>query len=223
VRPTRGSAEICGARAGSPPARRSLGYLAELFRFPGWASADEVLRVHQRLAFSNGGEAERIDLLELVGLPHARATRVEAMSKGMQQRLGIAQALVGSPPLLLLDEPTSALDPAGRRTVREVLEELKRRGIAVLLNSHLLSEIELVCDRVAILRDGRVVTAGSPDELARPRGVDIETDEGVVHIEGGRDEAARAVADLVAAGRKVFRVDVRRSTLEEVYLEAVGE
>jgi ABC-2 type transport system ATP-binding protein len=223
VRPTRGSAEICGARAGSPPARRSLGYLAELFRFPGWASADEVLLVHQRLARSHGGEAERIDLLELVGLPHARATRVEAMSKGMQQRLGIAQALVGSPPLLLLDEPTSALDPAGRRTVREVLEELKRRGIAVLLNSHLLSEIELVCDRVAILRDGRVVTAGAPDELARPRGVDIETDDGVVHIDGGREEAARAVAELVAAGRKVFRVDVRRSTLEEVYLEAVGE
>jgi ABC-2 type transport system ATP-binding protein len=223
VRPTRGSVEICGAPAGSPPARRSLGYLAELFRFPGWASADEVLELHQRLAGSSGGETERVELLALVGLPHARETRVEAMSKGMQQRLGIAQALVGSPPLLLLDEPTSALDPAGRRAVREVLEVLKRRGISVLLNSHLLSEVELVCDRVAILRDGRVVAAGAPDDLARPRGVEIETDEGVVHVEGGREEAARAVAELVAAGRKVFRVDVRRSTLEEVYLEAVGE
>jgi ABC-2 type transport system ATP-binding protein len=223
VRPTRGSAEICGARAGTPPARRSLGYLAELFRFPGWASADEVLVLHQRLARSPGGEAERRELLELVGLPDARDTRVEAMSKGMQQRLGIAQALVGSPPLLLLDEPTSALDPAGRRAVREVLEELKRRGVAVLLNSHLLSEVELVCDRVAILRDGVVVAAGAPDDLARPRGVEIETEEGVVHIDGGRDEAASAVAELVAAGRKVFRVDVQRSTLEEVYLEAVGE
>ena len=223
VRPTRGSAEICGARAGSPPARRSLGYLAELFRFPGWASADEVQHLHQRLAGSSGGETERTDLLALVGLPNARATRVEAMSKGMQQRLGIAQALIGSPPLLLLDEPTSALDPAGRRTVRQVLEELKRRGIAVLLNSHLLSEVELVCDRVAILRDGRVVAAGAPDDLTRPRGVEIETDEGIVHVDGGRDEAARAVAELVNAGRRVFRVDVRRSTLEEVYLEAVGE
>jgi ABC-2 type transport system ATP-binding protein len=223
VRPTRGSAEICGEPAGSPPARRSLGYLAELFRFPGWASADEVLVLHQRLAGSSGGPTERMELLELVGLAYARETRVEAMSKGMQQRLGIAQALVGSPPLLLLDEPTSALDPAGRHTVRDVLEELKRRGIAVLLNSHLLSEVELVCDRVAILRDGRVVAAGAPDELTRPRGVEIETDEGVVHVDGGREEAARAVAELVAAGRKVFRVDVRRSTLEEVYLEAVGE
>jgi ABC-2 type transport system ATP-binding protein len=223
VRPTRGSAEICGAPAGSPPARRSLGYLAELFRFPGWASADEVLALHQRLAGSSGGETERVELLALVGLAHARETRVEAMSKGMQQRLGIAQALVGSPPLLLLDEPTSALDPAGRRTVRDVLVELKRRGIAVLLNSHLLSEVELVCDRVAILREGRVVAAGAPDELTRSRGVEIETDEGVVRVDGGREEAARAVAELVAGGRKVFRVDVRRSTLEEVYLEAVGE
>ena len=223
VRPTGGAAEICGARAGSPPARRSLGYLAELFRFPGWASADEVLELHQRLSGSPGSASERAELLELVGLAYARDVRVDAMSKGMQQRLGIAQALVGFPPLLLLDEPTSALDHAGRRTVRTLLEELRGRGISVLLNSHLLSEVELVCDRVAILRDGSVVAAGVPDELARPRGVEIETDDGVVRLDGGREEAARAVAELVAAGRKVYRVDVRRSTLEEVYLEAMGE
>jgi ABC-2 type transport system ATP-binding protein len=222
VRPTGGAAEICGAPAGSASARRALGYLAEMFRFPGWATADEVLLMHQRLAGSTGGAAERDELLELVGLAHAKHIRVEEMSKGMQQRLGIAQALVGFPPLLLLDEPTSALDPAGRRTVRELLERLRERGIAVLLNSHLLSEIELVCDHVAILLDGRVVAAGAPDDLSRPRGVEIETDDGVVRLNGGREEAARAVADLVAAGRKVYRVDVRRSTLEEVYLEAVG-
>jgi ABC-2 type transport system ATP-binding protein len=223
VRATRGSAEVAGAPAGSLRARESLGYLAELFRFPGWASADEVLTLHQRLARSRGGASERAELLELVGLGRARDARVEAMSKGMQQRLGIAQALVGAPPLLLLDEPTSALDPAGRRDVRALLEELRSRGVAVLLNSHLLSEVELVCDRVSILRDGLVVAAGRPDELARPRGVEIETDDGVVHLDGGREEAARAVAELVRAGRKVYRVEVRRSTLEEVYLEAVGE
>src|SRR6266581_785735 len=111
----------------------------------------ELLVLHQRLARSGGGAAERGELLELVGLADARDRRVEEMSKGMQQRLGIAQALVGSPPLLLLDEPTSALDPVGRRTVRGLLEELRGRGISVLLNSHLLSEVELVCDRVAIL------------------------------------------------------------------------
>jgi ABC-2 type transport system ATP-binding protein len=223
VRPTRGVAEIAGAAAGSLQARASLGYLAELFRFPGWASAEEVLTLHQRLARSRGGAAERTDLLELVGLEYARRTHVEAMSKGMQQRLGIAQALVGAPPLLLLDEPTSALDPAGRRDVRALLEELRRRGVAVLLNSHLLSEVELVCDRVAILDNGVVVAAGRPHELARPRGIEIETDEGVVHLDGGREEAARAVGELVRAGRRIYRVEVRRSTLEEVYLEAVGE
>ena len=105
-------------------------------------------------------------LLGLVGLADAAGRRVGTMSKGMQQRLGIAQALVGSPRLLLLDEPTSALDPAGRRTVRALLEELRGRGVAVLLNSHLLSEVELVCDRVAIIDKGAVVAAGSPQELS---------------------------------------------------------
>jgi ABC-2 type transport system ATP-binding protein len=222
VRPTRGHAEIAGSRAGSRAARADLGYLAELFRFPGWYSADEVLELHQRLARSNGGAAERTRLLELVALADARDRRVDGMSKGMQQRLGVAQALVGSPRLLLLDEPTSALDPVGRRTVRLLLEELRTRGVSVLLNSHLLSEIELVCDRVAILLAGEVVAAGSPAELSRPRGIELETDEGVREIPGAsREDAPRLVAEAVAAGRKVYGVRVLTSTLEETYLEAV--
>jgi ABC-2 type transport system ATP-binding protein len=224
VRPSRGTATVCGAPAGSASARASLGYLAELFRFPGWYSADELLGLHQRLAHSTGGERERHELLELVGLTDARSRRVEAMSKGMQQRLGIAQALIGSPKLLFLDEPTSALDPAGRRTIRRLLEELKGRGISVLLNSHLLSEIELVCDRVVILLAGRVVAEGAPNDLTRARGVEVETDEGVRTFEdASREDAPQLVADLVAAGRRVYAVRVLTSTLEDVYLEAVGE
>jgi ABC-2 type transport system ATP-binding protein len=222
VRPTRGQAEVCGARAGSRDAKRRLGYLAELFRFPGWYSADELLDLHQRLAGSTGGAQERAELLELVGLTEARDRRVEQMSKGMQQRLGLAQALVGSPPLLLLDEPTSALDPVGRRTVRLLLEELQRRGTSVLLNSHLLSEVELVCDRVVILLRGKVVTEGSPSQLSRPRGIEIETDEGVALHDGTREDVPRLVAELVAAGRQVYGVRVLTSTLEDTYLEAVG-
>ena len=223
VRPTAGEALVCGQRAGSPPARAALGYLAEMFRFPGWATGDEVLELHQRLAGSNGGKDERTRLLELVALADARDRRVEEMSKGMQQRLGIAQALVGTPKILLLDEPTSALDPVGRRIVRDLLEGLRDRGTSVLLNSHLLSEVELVCDRVVILLAGEVVAAGAPAELSRPRGVELETDEGVRRIEGAtRDDAPRLVDEAVAAGRRVYGVRVLSSTLEDVYLEAVG-
>ncbi|MES1248272.1 MAG: ABC transporter ATP-binding protein [Actinomycetota bacterium] len=223
VRATGGEARVAGARAGSRPARASLGYLAELFRFPGWYTADEVLELHQRLAGSHGGAPERTRLLELVALADARDRRVDGMSKGMAQRLGIAQALVGEPKLLLLDEPTSALDPVGRRTVRLLLEELRGRGVSVLLNSHLLSEVELVCDHVAILRGGEVVAAGTPSELAKPRGVELETDEGVRTIDGaGRDDVPRIVEEAVRSGRRVYGVRVLTSTLEETYLEAVG-
>ena len=223
VRPSGGTIAVDGAPAGSKAARARIGYLAELFRFPGWARADEVLALHQRLTGSDGGAAERGELLALVGLADARDRRVEAMSKGMQQRLGLAQALVGAPPLLLLDEPTSALDPVGRRMVRAVLLELRERGHSVLLNSHLLSEVELVCDHVTIMRAGRVVSAGRPEDLVRPRGVEVETAAGTRVFEGaGRDDAPGIVAGLVAGGEQVYAVRVLRSTLEDVYIEAVS-
>jgi ABC-2 type transport system ATP-binding protein len=222
VRPSTGTVSVCGSPAGSPPARRALGYLAELFRFPGWTSADELLALHQRLAGSRGGAAERAELLELVGLADAASRRVETMSKGMQQRLGIAQALVGGPRLLLLDEPTSALDPAGRRIVRELLEELRRRGVAVLLNTHLLSEVERVCDRVAIIDRGRLLAEGSPDELASASGVEVQTETGTQRFEGATREDVPAIVErLVAAGERIYEVRVVRSTLEDAYLAVV--
>jgi ABC-2 type transport system ATP-binding protein len=222
VRPTEGTAEICGTPAGSSASRRALGYLAELFRFPGWVSAEELLVLHQRLSRSEGGAAERAELLALVDLTEARDRRVEQMSKGMQQRLGIAQALIGAPPVLLLDEPTSALDPAGRRMVRVLLEELRSRGHAVLLNSHLLSEVELVCDRVAIISRGRLVAEGAPADLSRARGVEVETASGVRLFESAtRDDAPSIVSRLVAEGEQVYGVRILATSLEDVYLEAV--
>jgi ABC-2 type transport system ATP-binding protein len=210
--------------AGSRDARACVGYLAELFRFPGWSNADEVLLLHQRLARSGGGADERARLLELVGLTDATDVRVDAMSKGMQQRLGIAQALVGSPRLLLLDEPTSALDPIGRRIVRRLLEELRGRGVSVLLNSHLLSEVELVSDRVYILSHGQVVAAGTPHELIRPRGVEIETAAGTQrHEAASHDQIAEIVQRLVEQGARVYAVRPLASTLEDAYVEAIGD
>ena len=222
VRPSTGTARIFGAHSDTREARRTLGYLAELFRFPGWCTASEVLALHQRLSGSPGGAPERDELLELVGLRDAANRRVEEMSKGMQQRLGIAQALVGAPRLLLLDEPTSALDPAGRRSIRTLLLKLRARGIAVLLNSHLLGDVERVCDQVVILASGKVVTAGRPDELTTRGGVEIQTGNGTRRFpDASRDDVPRIVAQLVSAGVEIYEVTVIRSTLEDTYLELV--
>jgi ABC-2 type transport system ATP-binding protein len=222
VTATSGSVEVVGSPAGSKEARAAIGYLPELFRFQPWLKADEVLSLHQDLSRSEGGDAERARLLELVGLEAASARRVGEMSKGMQQRLGLAQALVGSPKLLLLDEPTSALDPAGRRVVRAILEELKGAGVSVLLNSHLLSEIELVCDRVVILVAGEIVTSGEPRALVEARGVEVETSSGTrTYPEKRRDDVPALVARLVRAGESVYSVRYVRSTLEDVYMSAV--
>jgi ABC-2 type transport system ATP-binding protein len=222
VRPSGGQARVADQPAGSPAARAAIGYLAELFRFPEWLRADELLALHQRLAGSDGGPDERRELLELVELADAAGTRVGAMSKGMQQRLGIAQALVGTPRLLMLDEPTSALDPVGRRIVRDLLLELKRRGVAVLLNSHLLSEVERVCDRVAILVGGKIIARGSPADLAQARGVEVDLEAGVrAYPEATREQVPEIVAGLVDGGERVYGVRVLSSTLEDTYLEAV--
>ncbi len=224
VTPSAGEAIVVGHPAGSPSARGAIGYLAELFRFPGWMKAREVIALHQELAGSSGGSAEQRDLLRLVGLAEVAERRVEAMSKGMQQRLGLAQALVGSPKLLMLDEPTSALDPAGRRAVREILEEIRARGISVLLNSHLLSEVELVCDQVFILSNGTVVSSGDPKKMVARIGVEIETDGGTrTFPDATRDDVPQIVARLVKGGENIYSVKPATSTLEDVYIDTVGE
>jgi ABC-2 type transport system ATP-binding protein len=158
-----------------------------------------------------------------VELSAAADRRVEAMSKGMQQRLGIAQALIGDPRLVLLDEPTSALDPAGRRTVRELLDGLRERGVAVLLNSHLLSEVELVCDRVVIVDRGRTIAEGAPADLVVPGGVEIETASGPRRYpEAVREDIPDLVAQLVAEGERIYGARVVAGSLEDTYLGLVG-
>jgi len=145
------------------------------------------------------------------------------MSKGMQQRLGIAQALVGDPQLVLLDEPTSALDPAGRRTVRELLDGLRDRGVSVLLNSHLLSEVELVCDRVVIVDRGTTIAEGKPSDLVVAGGVEIETAGGPRRYpEAVREDIPDLIAELVAEGERIYGARVVAGSLEDTYLHLVG-
>ena len=223
TRASSGAVSTFGHKPGSRAANAALGYLAELFRFPHWLTATELLRLHQRLVGSNGGSEERQRLLAEVGLSESAERRVGEMSKGMQQRLGIAHALVGSPRLLVLDEPTSALDPVGRRVVRELLLRLKDQGMAILLNSHLLGEVERVCDRFVIISKGSVVAAGSSEELEGGRGVQIETATGMRNYpDATREDIPRLVAELVRAGESVYWITPSGASLEDAYLEAVG-
>jgi ABC-2 type transport system ATP-binding protein len=160
VRPDGGEVLLLGQSATDPLARARVGYLPELFRYQPWLSPLEVLTLHVRLSGIDVTPQERRDVLALVGLAERAEDRLGGFSKGMQQRLGLAVALVARPELVVLDEPTSALDPLGRVDVRDVVLALKAQGVAVLLNSHLIGEVERVCDRVVILDRGRVAASG---------------------------------------------------------------
>ncbi|TMC62778.1 MAG: ABC transporter ATP-binding protein, partial [Chloroflexota bacterium] len=165
--PTAGEGWVLGAPIGDLQTRRRLGYLPELFRYQGWMKAREVLGLHCELSGMPRSEWKtEIDLaLEMVGLADRADDKVEGFSKGMQQRLGLGVALLGRPELVLLDEPTSALDPVGRHDVREIIRQLKARGTAVFLNSHLLSEVEQICDRLAVVDHGRVIATGTMSQI----------------------------------------------------------
>ncbi|MDE3075579.1 MAG: ABC transporter ATP-binding protein [Chloroflexota bacterium] len=244
-RPTDGTGTLLGRPIGDREARRRLGFLPELFRFQEWLSANEVLTLHADLCRMPGIERERRipKVLELVGLPDAANQRVGTFSKGMQQRLGLAQALLHQPELIILDEPTSALDPLGRRDVRTVIQRLKQDGVTVFLNSHLLSEVELTCDRVAIVNHGRVVQNGRVEDLlaveqeleVRAGGVTAETllnlpprwrviehagDRLTLGVQAASD-AAEVARFLVQRGVDLLELKPRRSSLEDLFVELV--
>ncbi len=164
LQPTAGEAFLFGRPPG-PRALRRVGYLPEQFRYQEWATPEEILGFHARLLGLPPDPRRASRALEQAGIAGAARVRVASFSKGMQQRLGLAVALLGDPDLLFLDEPTSALDPVGRREVRELLLRLKEEGKTVFLNSHLLTEVEAVADHVALMRNGRVITQGPLGEL----------------------------------------------------------
>ncbi len=238
VRPDAGEVLLLGQPAREPAARVRVGYLPELFRYQPWLSPTEVLALHVRLSGLDVSEQERRDVLALVGLAERARDRLGGFSKGMQQRLGLAVALVARPELVVLDEPTSALDPLGRVDVRDIVLSLRERGVAVLLNSHLIGEVERVCDRVVILDRGRVAASGTLGELLGQRELRLHLTDvpagarerlaasGTVEQEGEwftvalpADEVASSVpdlvADLVSLGARVHAVEPGRISLEE--------
>ncbi len=159
IAPTSGTAVILDQPLGDRKIRTRIGYLPEHFRFHEWLTAAELLDLHGRLYGIHKSQRTAVipDLLELVGLANQTNTQIKAFSKGMLQRLGLAQALLNDPDLVFLDEPTSGLDPLGRRLVRDIINYLREEGTAVFLNSHLLSEVEKTCDRVAFIREGSII------------------------------------------------------------------
>jgi ABC-2 type transport system ATP-binding protein len=196
VRPDAGEVLLLGRRSSDPRSRSAVGYLPELFRYQPWLTPDEVLALHVRLARVQVPDAERRDILALVGLADRAEDRLGGFSKGMQQRLGLAVALVARPELVVLDEPTSALDPLGRVDVRDLVLSLKARGVAVLLNSHLIGEVERVCDRVVILDKGRVAASGTLAELLGQREVRLRLDT----TDGRAEDRLRAAGSLTRSG-----------------------
>ena len=246
VRPTSGAASLFGVPVSQPAARRRVGYLPETFRFPAWLTGSGLLDLHGRLAGLDADARRRqaAEAVELVGLSGRESEPIGSYSKGMQQRIGLAQALVGDPALVILDEPTSALDPIGRRDVREVVRNLRARGAAVVLNSHLLSEVEMVCDRVVIVDRGRVARSGRLDELAGTalelrvrldrvdaRALDLLAGHGEVVAAEGQEallllDDPGGVADLseelVRAGYRLLALVPLQRSLEEVFVELVS-
>ena len=247
VSPTSGEALVLGAPSSDVEIRRQIGFLPEDFRFYDWLTATELLDLHGSLCgMSAEKRRERIPaVLDLVGLSPHRDRRLRGFSKGMLQRIGLAQALVHEPELIFLDEPTSGLDPMGRRMVRDILRAERDRGATVFLNSHLLSEIEVTCDRVVFIKEGEVVAShdlkgSSSEEVRVVVHAENLSDAGVLGLrqwaKGPRREGnvlsftatSRAILPdvlrhLVTSGAEVFSFTPQRASLEDLFVSIMGE
>jgi ABC-2 type transport system ATP-binding protein len=247
VKPTGGEAFVLGVPAGGVEVRRKIGFLPEDFRFYPWLTAAELLGLHGRLSGVPADTLrERVPaLVDLVGLTPHRDKRLQDFSKGMLQRIGLAQALIHEPKLIFLDEPTSGLDPMGRRLVRDIIRAQRDRGATVFLNSHILSEIEITCDEVVFIRDGEVVTSRdlrtqNGEEVrvvARARKLTQEAVAGLAQwststqvdeeqltlTTRSQDVLPDILRHLVAAGADVYQFTPQRLSLEDLFLKIMGE
>jgi ABC-2 type transport system ATP-binding protein len=242
VQPTEGEVRVLGGSPEDPRVRARIGYLPERLHLPGSWNATAFLATVRKLKGLAPDAADTARLLERVGLTEAAGRRIGGYSKGMRQRLGLAAALLGSPALLILDEPTDGIDPMGRMEVRRLLQEEVQRGATLFLNSHLLAETERVCDRVAILAEGRVLREGRLEDLARggqrwgvrvAAGADREAlvaagltpgaSEGLFHVDAADPAALNAVLDKArAAGALLVELKREGQDLEAVLTSTVG-
>jgi ABC-2 type transport system ATP-binding protein len=217
VSPTHGRTKIFGRDSSLVESREAVGFLPENPYFYRFLTGEETLRFFGKLCRLNGSRLnDRVrELLELVGLTNARNQRLSTYSKGMLQRIGLAQALVNEPKLVVLDEPTAGVDPAGSRDIRNLIVDLKRRGITVLLSSHLLTQVQEICDRVGILAGGTLAREGRLEEL-----IAIENRSELV-LENASDALVKEIEKL-AANSNAKLIERRRSTttLERLFLDA---
>lgn len=247
IRPTGGEGSLLGSPIGDRSVRSQVGFLPEHFRFHDWLTAEEFLGLHARLA---GIDLTELDMritraLDLVDLSESRHQQLRTFSKGMLQRIGLAQALIHDPEIVFLDEPTSGLDPKGRRMVRDITRTLKDQGTTVFLNSHLLSEVELTCDRVAFINHGRIVRFASlaeefahalhlkivvgdltPEVIAELTewGEEIKIDGDQIHLRiESRESLPEINRYLVERGISVYEISPQRPTLEDLFLEVLAE
>ncbi len=246
VHPSGGTGEMLGAPLGDPAARARAGFLPEHFRFHGWLTGAEFLRLHGQLhGIEKSVLAQRIlELLDLVGLVDAGDKKLGAYSKGMLQRIGLAQALINEPELVILDEPTSGLDPFGRRLVRDIVRDLRDMGRTVFINSHLLSEIEVTCDRAAFIHQGRIVRAVDlhesdvpvvrvharvgalgPEVLAglAALAADVQAENGTLAFSVPDEAALPGVHRyLVEQGVDVYAFRPEKQSLEDLFVQLIG-
>ena len=247
VHPTTGTARVFGRDSREPAARRSIGYLPENHRFPTYLTGWSMLDFYGALSGMSAAERSRKipELLTVVGLDErAWHTRLGKYSKGMLQRVGLGQAMIHSPRLLVLDEPSDGVDPVGRKQIRDVLQGLERQGVTIFLNSHLLSEVELFCRDVAIIRKGRLSLTGSVKELTAGSGYRVAasnvperlvsalaasakahnaTTDTLELLFTTRTQANQAVDALRAEHCEIESLGATRSTLEEVFIRTVSE
>ena len=246
VRPTHGTALIFGRDAGNPEARRPIGYLPENHRFPTYFTGAGMLDFYAALSGVEAARRKKLipEHLELVGLGQWADVRIGKYSKGMLQRLGLAQALIHSPSILILDEPTDGVDPVGRRQIREILSRAEARGVTIFVNSHLLAEVETFCREVAILHKGKVALSGKMQELTagkgyrltvpqppealadklRGRASSFAVRDGLVDFQFASREIANGAVDLLRAERcEIEALVPTTSTLEEVFVRTVAK